>query len=119
MQKFRERGCKKIVDHYNAIPSLKQLIARLGFDQRTLIFDFVGWFTRSHNFSQLPGSLLRNQAQFISGAWLHLVAQGNPGDRPRFGPLRQKITLKTSLQAGSSGTGPRVKCFLKTDHRHV
>ena len=58
-KRFRKRGCKKIVDHYNAIPSLKQLIARLGFDQRTLIFDFVGWFTRSHNFSQLPGSLLR------------------------------------------------------------
>ena len=58
-KRFRKRGCKKIVDHYNANPSLKQLIARLGFDQRTLIFDFVGWFTRSHNFSQLPGSLLR------------------------------------------------------------
>lgn len=95
-----KRSCKKIFDHYNAIPSLSG-DCHYKFWISDLFIDFVRKAcSHSYWFLQLPGSPLRSWTQVkLWGTTANRVVQGNLGDRPSGAPSPNN-QLKANLQSG-------------------
>src|SRR5258705_8148976 len=107
-----KRSCKKIFDHYNAIPSLSG-DCHYKFWISDLFIDFVRTAcSHSYWFSQLPGSPLRSWTQVkLWGTTTDRVVQGNLGRSPWKGTFAKQSTQSKSPIRRLCLAGLRLKCF--------
>jgi hypothetical protein len=82
LQKIRKRCCKKIFDNYNAIPSLKRLIAVTSFDKRPELISWEGLLALIFRaIARKPPSKV--SLRLSGGAQLRLkLRKGNLGESP-------------------------------------